>query len=144
MDTRFDVIVVGAGNADLSRRPRPRQRTQHIAAGKTQFPGARHGFCRGRFEFEPSLHELASVGTAESPDTVYKIFEDLARRWTGATSTTCSARSQRRGGYDVTLKSGVETFCDSMERAVPAAGTAYVRCSILSKSVATLWRTSRR
>ena len=60
----YDVVVVGAGNAGLSAAI-----TCALAGKKTlvieqhNLPGGcASSFRRGRFEIEPSLHELCDVG----------------------------------------------------------------------------------
>lgn len=122
MENRFDVIVVGAGNAGLvAAATAAKNGLNTLLLEKHNLPGGcATSFCRGRFEFEPSLHELASVGTAEHPDAVYKIFDGLGAKvdWRYE-HNMFRAIVKGEGGYDVTLHSGVETFCDSMEQAVP-------------------------
>jgi prolycopene isomerase len=122
MKNRFDVIVVGAGNAGLvAAATTAKGGLDTLLLEKHNLPGGcATSFCRGRFEFEPSLHELASVGTKEAPDSVYKIFDGLGAKvdWRYE-HNMFRAIVKGENGYDVTLKSGVETFCDSMEQAVP-------------------------
>ncbi|MDD3920930.1 MAG: NAD(P)/FAD-dependent oxidoreductase [Eubacteriales bacterium] len=122
MDNQFDVIVVGAGNAGLvAAATTAKNGLSTLLLEKHNLPGGcATSFVRGRFEFEPSLHELASVGTAEHPDSVYKIFDGLGAKvdWRYE-HNMFRAIVRGENGYDVTLQSGVETFCDSMERAVP-------------------------
>ena len=66
---KFDVVVVGAGNSGLAA-------ALHLAtAGKKTLlieqhnlpGGAATSFRRGRFEFDPSLHELCDYGPANDP-----------------------------------------------------------------------------
>jgi prolycopene isomerase len=122
MDDRFDVIVVGAGNAGLvAAATTARNGLNTLLLEKHNLPGGcATSFKRGRFEFEPALHELASVGTAENPDIVYKIFDALGAKvdWRYE-HNTFRAIVKGADGYDVTVKAGVEAFCDSLERAVP-------------------------
>ena len=79
MDKQFDVIVVGAGNGGLAAAANTAKAgLKTLLLEKHNIPGGcATSFRRGRFEFEPSLHELCSVGTKERPNTVYKVFEDL-------------------------------------------------------------------
>ena len=122
MEKRYDVIVVGAGNAGLvAAATTAKNGLSTLLLEKHNLPGGcATSFCRGRFEFEPSLHELASVGTAEHPDSVYKIFDGLGAKvdWRYE-HNMFRAIVKGKNGYDVTLHSGVETFCDSMEQLVP-------------------------
>lgn len=122
MDNRFDVIVVGAGNGGLvAAATTAKNGLKTLLLEKHNLPGGcATSFVRGRFEFEPSLHELASVGTQENPDTVYKIFDGLGAKidWRYE-HDMFRVIVKGNNGYDVTVQSGIETFCDSMERAVP-------------------------
>ena len=122
MGNQYDVIVVGAGNGGLvAAATTAKNGLKTLLLEKHNLPGGcATSFRRGRFEFEPSLHELASVGTAEHPDSVYKIFEGLGAKvdWRYE-QNMFRAIVRGENGYDVTLRSGVDAFCDSMEAAVP-------------------------
>ena len=124
MDNKFDVIVIGAGNAGLvAAATTAKAGLNTLLLEKHNLPGGcATSFVRGRYEFEPSLHELASVGTKENPDSVYKIFEGLGAQvdWRYE-HNMFRAIVKGEKGYDVTLKSGVERFCDSVEAAVPGS-----------------------
>ena len=124
MEKQFDVIVIGAGNGGLVAA------ANTAAAGlktllleKHNLPGGcATSFRRGRFEFEPSLHELCSVGTAEKPDSVYKIFDSLGAKidWKYEHDIFRTI-VKGENGYDVTLKAGIDAFCDSVEAVVPGS-----------------------
>ena len=122
MEQRFDVIVVGAGNGGLAAAANTAKAgCKTLLLEKHNLPGGcATSFRRGRFEFEPSLHELCSVGTAERPNTVYKVFDDLGAKveWRYEHDIF---RTILKGenGYDVTLKAGVDAFCESVDAAVP-------------------------
>ena len=81
---KFDVIVVGAGNGGLAAAANTAKAgLKTLLLEKHNIPGGcATSFKRGRFEFEPSLHELCSVGTAEKPDQVYKVFEQTRKKIT--------------------------------------------------------------
>jgi len=123
MERRFDVIVVGAGNGGLAAAANTAKAgLKTLLLEKHNIPGGcATSFRRGRFEFEPSLHELCSVGTAERPDQVYKVFDDLGAKpdWCYETGYLFRAVVKGEDGYDVRLNAGIEAFCDSMEAAVP-------------------------
>lgn len=122
--TDYDVIVVGAGNGGMvAAATTAKNGLKTLLLERNNTPGGCAGsFVRGRFEFEPSLHELCSVGTEENPDTVYQIFDELGVKvdWQ---RDEYLFRSIVKGpdGFDVRVKAGIEEFCDSIEAAVPGS-----------------------
>lgn len=124
MDKKYDVIVVGAGNGGLvAAATAAKSGFATLVLEKHNVPGGcATSFKRGRFEFEPSLHELASVGTPEKPDSVYKIFNNLGAKvdWRYE-HKTFRAIVKGKDGYDVTLSAGVENFCRDIDREVPGS-----------------------
>ncbi|MBE7008652.1 MAG: FAD-dependent oxidoreductase, partial [Ruminococcaceae bacterium] len=75
---KYDAVVVGAGNAGLSAAIRMQlggKKTllieQHNLPG-----GCATSFRRGRFEIEPSLHELCDVGPENMPGEVRELFKE--------------------------------------------------------------------
>lgn len=122
MNDKYDVIVVGAGNGGLvAAANTAKAGLKTLLLEKHNIPGGcASSFRRGRFEFEPSLHELASVGTAEKPDSVYKVFDELGAKidWKYE-HNVFRAIVKGEDGYDITLKAGKEAFCDSLESYVP-------------------------
>ena len=124
MDQQFDVIVVGAGNGGLAAAANTAKAgCKTLLLEKHNLPGGcATSFKRGRFEFEPSLHELCSVGTEERPNTVYQIFKDLDAKveWRYEHDIF---RTILKGenGYDITLRAGIDAFCESVDAAVPGS-----------------------
>ncbi len=120
--SNYDVIVVGAGNGGLvAAANTSKAGLKTLLLEKHNLPGGcATSFRRGRFEFEPSLHELCGVGTKEKPDSIYKIFDSIGAEidWR---YEDVMYRTIVRGenGYDVTLKAFREPFYDCMEKAVP-------------------------
>jgi len=84
MDTRWDVIVVGAGLGGLSAAASlAKKGLKVLLLERHNVPGGyATSFVRGRYEFEVSLHELSGVGTAERHGPLYPYLEELgvARR----------------------------------------------------------------
>lgn len=124
MNNKFDVIVVGAGNGGLmAAATTAKEGLKTLLLEKHNLPGGcATSFRRGRFEFEPSLHELCSVGTKENPSQIYKLFDDLGVKinWEYEDKVF---RTIVKGddGYDVTLKAGIENFIKSIDDAVPGS-----------------------
>lgn len=69
MNNAYDVIVIGAGNGGLTAASvTAKQGLRTLLIERHNLPGGcATGFRRGRFEFEPSLHELAGFGTKDQP-----------------------------------------------------------------------------
>ena len=119
MTKRYDVIVIGAGNAGLTAAATLSMNGQRVLLlEKNSVPGgSATSFVRGRFEFESALHELASVGTKEAPGSVYGLFDrygiDIDWQYEKAAFRVIA---DGENGYDVTLPAGREEFCDEMEK----------------------------
>ena len=110
MEKQFDVIVVGAGNGGLvAAANTAKAGLKTLLLEKHNIPGGcATSFRRGRFEFEPSLHELCSVGTKENPNVVYNIFDSLGAKinWEYE-HNIFRAIVKGDNGYDVTLNGGI-------------------------------------
>ena len=123
MDKMYDVIVVGAGNGGLAAAANTAYAgLKTLLLEKHNIPGGcATSFRRGRFEFEPSLHELCSVGTAEHPNSVYKVFDDLGAKinWEYEKGHIFRSIAKGENGFDVRLNAGFEEFCESVDAVVP-------------------------
>lgn len=120
----YDVIVVGAGNGGLMAAAKlAKDGYKVLVLEKHNIPGgSASSFRRGRFEFEPSLHELCGVGTKEDPGEVMDMFNDIGvdLDWTYE-DVTFRAIVEGKDGFDVTLRAGIDNFCDDMEKYVPGS-----------------------
>ena len=67
---KYDVIVIGAGNGGLAAAATcAKAGLSTLLLERHNIPGgSASSFVRGRFEFEPSLHELSGIGTPEEFD----------------------------------------------------------------------------
>lgn len=79
MAKKYDAVVIGAGLGGISAA------TFLAKNGKSVLLLERHNipggyassFCRGRFEFDISLHELSGVGTPENPGPLYQYLDAI-------------------------------------------------------------------
>lgn len=76
---RYDVIVIGAGNAGLTAAASlSRKGFNVLVLERHNIPGGcATSFCRGRFEFEVALHQLSGIGTPEKPGPLRSTLEQL-------------------------------------------------------------------
>lgn len=135
MQQNYDVIVIGAGNGGLAcAATTAGAGLRTLVVEKNNTPGGcATSFRRGRFEFEPSLHELCDVGTAEEPGEVYQRFKD----WGADIDWQYDPYLFRvivggEDGYDLRIRAGQENFLEDMEKAVPgcrASVEAFLRLS---------------
>ena len=72
----YDVIVIGAGNGGLAAAATcARAGLSTLLLERHNIPGgSASSFVRGRFEFEPSLHELAGVGAPDKSGQIEDMF----------------------------------------------------------------------
>ena len=124
MPEKYDVIVVGAGNGGLiAAATTAKAGLKTLLIEKHNIPGGcATSFKRGRFEFEPSLHELAGYGSPENPGDVRELFDSL-----GVEVDMCRVDDAYRliitgeDGYDITMPVGREAFIAKMEEYVPGS-----------------------
>ena len=79
LDSKYDVVVIGAGLGGLSAAAALAQRDLSVLClEKHHLPGGYAGtFVRGRYEFEIALHELSGMGTAENPGALHGMLDQL-------------------------------------------------------------------
>lgn len=123
---KYDAIVVGSGCAGLAAA------LEMITSGKKTLLIEKHNlpggcassFCRGRFEFEPSLHELCGVGSENDPGDVRKLMDrfGVKVRWQRVDDCfRCISEYSDGTPMDVTLPSGIDAFIDKTEEYVPGS-----------------------
>ena len=125
-NAKYDIVVVGAGNAGLSAA------LQSALAGKKTLLIEQHNlpggcatsFRRGRFEIEPSLHELCDLGPVENPGDVRTIMDQYGVKVEWLRVDDCFrviSKYSDGAPMDVTMPSGIEPFIDKMEEYVPGS-----------------------
>lgn len=72
----YDVIVIGAGNGGLAAAADcSKAGLSTLLLERHNIPGgSASSFVRGRFEFEPSLHELAGIGRGDTVGSIEEMF----------------------------------------------------------------------
>lgn len=123
---KYDVVVVGSGCAGLTAS------LECALAGKKVLLIEQHNipggcatsFRRGRFEFEPSLHEMCGVGTPELPGSTRKIMDRYGVRVEWQQVEDCFriiSKFSDGSPMDVTMPAGVDNFINKMEEYVPGS-----------------------
>ncbi len=123
---KYDIVVVGAGNAGMAAALQCQ-----IAGKKTllieqhNLPGgAATSFVRGRFEIDPSLHELCDYGPADNPGDLRNMLDRFGVKLDFHECGECfRCISTYRDGapMDVTMPAGIDAFIDKMEAYVPGS-----------------------
>ena len=77
--TKFEAVVIGAGNAGLVAATKLEQNGIHtLLLERHNIPGGcATTFRRGNYEFEVSLHQLSGIGSPEKPGVLRKLFDDI-------------------------------------------------------------------
>lgn len=120
----YDVIVVGAGNGGLAAAATAAKKgLKTLLIERHNLPGgAATSFTRGRFEFEPSLHELASYGPKAHPGKIRELFDwlDLKVQF-HAVPDVYRVIKTGAGGFDAKMPTGRQAFIDQLEQLVPGS-----------------------
>lgn len=141
MGMQYDVIVLGAGLGGLSAA------YESVAAGKSTLLVERHNlpggyassFVRGRFEFEPSLHELPDMPSLEAATGVVQYLRHQVRLDVDYVSIPEAYRViLTEKGVNVRVPFGIEEFINTVVEHAPEsreAVTAYMNlCTEIQNS----------
>ena len=135
---KYDVIVIGAGNGGLAAAATcARAGLSTLLLERHNIPGgSASSFVRGRFEFEPSLHELAGIGTPEEVGSIEDMFNRFEAdvKWHKHNSTFRLVVPAKEGDKDafvnengvlVTVDArmpvGFENFARKLDELVPGS-----------------------
>ena len=136
MEKKYDVIVVGAGNAGLAfASTATKNGLKTLVIERNILPGGcATSFVRGRFEYESSLHELANVGTEENPRSVRHLFKNYGAdvNWVNE-ENAFRVIADGTDGYDAAMPAGVEAFADKMEQIVEGSKESVLALFDLAK-----------
>jgi phytoene dehydrogenase-like protein len=126
MEPSYDVVVIGAGNGGLSAAASAaKMGMKTLAVEQHNLPGGfASSFRRGRFEFEPSLHELCDLGPPEDPGDVRKLLEGLGVEveWVPVPDAyRVITTGEGAENLDAVMPFGVEAYVDKMEQYVPGS-----------------------
>ena len=115
---RYDVIVIGAGNGGLAAAATcAKEGLSTLLLERHNIPGgSASSFVRGRFEFEPSLHELSGVGAPGDPGMVEAFFDRIGAKvdWRRHGSTFRLVVPAKPGDKDAfTNENGVSVRIDA-------------------------------
>ena len=123
-DAEYDCIVIGAGNGGLAAALKlAKERVRVLLLEQHNLPGGfATSFVRGRFEFEPSLHELSNVGSPEDPGFVrrYLIGEGEAD-FDFVPVPEAYHLILTDKGINIKLPFGIENFVETVAQAVPGS-----------------------
>lgn len=115
---KYDVIIIGAGNGGLAAAATcARAGLSTLLLERHNIPGgSASSFVRGRFEFEPSLHELAGVGSPEEVGSIEDMFNRMGGdvQWHRHDSTFRLVVPAKEGDKDVFVNDdGVKVTVDA-------------------------------
>lgn len=118
-----DVVVAGAGNGGLGAAvTTSKAGLDTLVLERHNLPGgAASSFVRGRFEFEPSLHELAIVGPENKKGLFREQCENLGIDVDWRVAMEMFHFMVPSEKIHANMPCGKEAFIDEMERQVPGS-----------------------
>lgn len=120
---KYDVVVIGAGNGGLTAAAvAAKSGLKTLLVEQHNLPGGfATSFVRGRFEFEPSLHELCDHGIGDNLGGVGKLFKslDLDVEWVSIPDAYRMIITGKGEEKDIVMPFGIEDYINKMEYYVP-------------------------
>lgn len=121
----YDAIIIGAGNGGLvAAAVAAKQGLRVLLIEQHNLPGGfASSFTRGRFEFEPALHELCDIGPKDDLGNCGKLFKDLGAEieWYPVPDAYRLIVTNESEKVDVTVPFGEKDFIDKMEEYLPGS-----------------------
>lgn len=134
---KYDVIVVGAGNGGLATAAYASQKgLKTLLFEKHNLPGgAVTSFRRGRFEFEPSLHEMCEVGSEDKPGNTRKMFDEMESdaEFFHESSLYRVISVDPKEPFDVSFPADFQGFYNELEKQCPGCSEKVKRFLELEK-----------
>lgn len=121
----YDVVVIGAGNGGLvAATVAAKNGLKTLLVEQHNLPGGfASSFVRGRFEFEPSLHELCDVGPMTDPGGLGMLFKNLGLNieFKSVPDAYRLILTNPNEKLDISMPFGVEEYIAKMEFYVPGS-----------------------
>lgn len=124
MDENYEAVVIGAGLGGLAAAfELSRAGKKVLLIEQHNLPGGyASSFVRGRFEFEPSLHEMPDMRAIDEATGVVRYLLDDAELDIDFKQVPEAYRViLTETGVDVTVPFGTDAFIDTVEKAVPGS-----------------------
>ncbi|MPM02037.1 hypothetical protein SDC9_48282 [bioreactor metagenome] len=127
LEHAYDAVVIGAGNGGLTAAATMAKAGKKVLlVEQHNLPGGfATSFVRGRFEFEPSLHELCDVGSEENPGEVRRLLQQTLGISVGWAAVPEAYRlltiAEGKDNLDIVMPFGVKEYVDQMEAYVPGS-----------------------
>lgn len=124
-ENRYDIVIIGAGNGGLvASAYAAKKGLKVLLLEQHNLPGGfASSFVRGRFEFEPSLHELCDIGNKENLGGCGKMFKDLGLdiEWIPVPEAYRMILTNKGEELDITMPFGREEYIKKMEYYIPGS-----------------------
>ncbi|MFA6867210.1 MAG: FAD-dependent oxidoreductase [Clostridia bacterium] len=140
MEKQYDIVVIGAGNGGLSAAASASKRGyKTLLIEQHNLPGGfATSFKRGRFEFEPSLHEFCGIGASDDRGDVGMLLD-----FYGADVEWCKVpeayrlitRKEGEQNLNVTMPFGIKDYIDKMEGYVPGSRESVEKFFYLAQNI---------